>query len=40
MDNIKSLTYDELIEVYKIIEDYLNFLSGELKNYNEQGEEK
>ncbi len=40
MDNIKDLTYDELIEVYKIIEDYLNFLSGELQNYNEQGEEK
>lgn len=40
MDNMKNLTYDELIELYKIIEEYLNFLNGELQNYTEQGEEK
>ena len=40
MDNIESLTFDELIEVYKIIEDYIKFLNGELQNYNKQGEEQ
>ena len=40
MDNIKDLTYDELLEVYKIIEDYLKFLTSELQSVSEQGEEK
>ena len=40
MDNMESLTFDELIEVYKIIEDYIKFLNGELNNYNKQGEEQ
>lgn len=40
MDNIKDLSYDELLEVYKIIEDYLKFLTGELQNASEQGEAK
>ena len=40
MDNIKDLTFDELIEVYKIVEEYLSFLEQELQNFNEQGEEK
>lgn len=40
MDNIESLTFDELIEVYKIIEDYIKYLNGELQNYQKQGEEK
>lgn len=39
MDNIKNLTYDELLEVYKTIEDYLKFLAGELQSVSEQGEE-
>jgi hypothetical protein len=39
MDNIKNLTYDELLEVYKTIEDYLKFLTGELQSVSEQGEE-
>jgi len=40
MDNINNLTYDELIEIYKIIEDYIKFLNGEINNYNKQGEEE
>ena len=40
MDNIKDLTFDELIEVYKTITQYIGFLNGELKNYDEQEEEK
>ena len=40
MDNIKDLTFDELIEVYKIVEEYLSFLEQELQSFNEQGEEK
>ena len=40
MDNMESLTFDELIEVYKIIEDYIKFLNGELNNYDKQGEEQ
>ena len=40
MDNIENLTFDELIEVYKIIEDYIKFLNGELQNYDKQGEEQ
>ncbi len=40
MDNIKEIGFDELIEVYKTIEDYIKFLESELQNYTEQGEEK
>ncbi len=40
MDNIKDLTFDELIEVYKTITQYIGFLNRELKNYDEQEEEK
>lgn len=40
MDNMENLTYDELIELYKTVDTYIAFLLGELKNYDEQGEEK
>lgn len=40
MDNIKDLTHEELIEVYKIIEDYIKFLESELKSNTDQGEEQ
>ena len=39
-EDLKNKPYDELLEVYKIIEDYLKFLTGELQNASEQGEAK
>ena len=40
MDNIEKLNYEELLEVYKILEDYISYLNGELQNSEEQGEEE
>ncbi len=40
MDNIKNLTNDELIEVYKIIEEYINFLTTEIENFENLEDKK
>ncbi len=32
MDNMKDLTFDDLIETYKMVDGYLNSLESELQN--------